>query len=54
MGTVLIILGGIILLWLGFVLGLCVGVQLCVKQEKRDGVYEMHHEIIRNKYGRDM
>ena len=41
-------------LLLGLVAGIAVGVFLCVRQEKKDGVYEMHHEIIRNKYGRDI
>lgn len=39
---------------IGIAIGVAIGVILCINQEKRDGVYEIHNEIIRNKYGRDI
>lgn len=39
---------------IGIAIGIAIGVILCINQEKRDGVYEIHNEIIRNKYGRDI
>lgn len=39
---------------IGLAIGIAVGVILCINQEKRDGVYDIHNEIIRNKYGRDI
>ena len=41
-------------LMIGIAIGVALGVLLCINQEKRDGVYDIHNEIIRNKYGRDI